>query len=605
MTALRTLTELASHGKVELLVLLGGNPAFTAPADIPFTSVLAKVPHTVHLGLYDNETSSHVEWYLPQAHPFEAWADGLAHDTTVTLAQPLIEPFYRGRTDTELLSLLIDSEAPSRTLVRETHATLVDTAFRQAVHDGVVADSALDPAEPTLLPLKALDLRPDELGPSVTNGLELEFAADSPVYDGRFANNAWLQELPDSLTKLTWGNAALLSPRTAEQLGIEDGELVTLELQGRRLEVPAMHAPGQARGTVKLSLGYGRRRAGLVGGDVPQGIAPVGSDAYPLRTTKTLYFATGVTLRKTGRKAPVATTQHLHTIDARARHAEGSRLGALVRSATLAEFIGDPGFVENRVHEPPSSDMWAPPVTYEGHRWGLAIDLNRCIGCNACMVACQSENNVPVVGQRNVIKGREMHWLRIDRYYAGDPEDPTVAFQPVACQQCEKAPCEQVCPVGATMHSREGLNDMTYNRCIGTRYCSNNCPYKVRRFNFFNYHIDERQPRERVRLMVYNPEVTVRARGVMEKCTFCVQRIQKAKIVAKNARRPVKDGDIVTACQQACPTDAIVFGDLNDTASRVGRLHGIPRAYALLGELNNQPRVRYLARVRNPNPKLA
>jgi molybdopterin-containing oxidoreductase family iron-sulfur binding subunit len=330
----------------------------------------------------------------------------------------------------------------------------------------------------------------------------------------------------------------------------------------------------------------------------------VGSNAYLLRTPATFFFGMGLTLQPTGRKARVATTQHLHAIDARGRDGERARLGMIVREATLAEFIKKPSFPQEAVHQLPLVSMWQAPVAYEGHRWGMTIDAARCIGCNACVVACQSENNIPVVGQENVVKGREMHWLRVDRYYRGDPSHPEVSFQPVLCQHCENAPCEQVCPVGATMHSSEGLNDMSYNRCIGTRYCSNNCPYKVRRFNFFNYHLDDQEPRNRVKQMARNPEVTVRARGVMEKCTFCVQRIQKGKIKAKNARRPLRDGEVLTACQQACPTEAIVFGDLNDPGSRVAQLHGIPRAYALLGELNNRPRIHYLARVRNPNPEL-
>ncbi|HEY5959656.1 MAG TPA: 4Fe-4S dicluster domain-containing protein, partial [Polyangiaceae bacterium] len=406
------------------------------------------------------------------------------------------------------------------------------------------------------------------------------------------------------ITKVTWDNPALFAPSTAESLGITDGDLIELQVDGRKVTSSVVIAPGQAEQSIRLALGWGRSEAGSVGGSVKRNVAPVGTNAYALRTDKSPFILSNASVQKTGKKQLMASTQDLHAIDQRGREGMQARLGMIIRESTLEEFRGKPDFVSETVHHPPLLQMWKPPVSYDGHRWAMSIDLTKCIGCNACMVACQSENNVPVVGKESVSRGREMHWLRVDRYYTGTAEEPNVTFQPVPCQHCENAPCEQVCPVGATMHSKEGLNDMTYNRCIGTRYCSNNCPYKVRRFNYFNFHLDLKKPDQQIRKMVFNPDVTVRFRGVMEKCTFCVQRIQRTKIQSKNDRRPIKDGDIKTACQQACPTDVIVFGDLSDPSSRVARLHARSRSYALLEELNNRPRVQYLARIRNPNPKL-
>jgi molybdopterin-containing oxidoreductase family iron-sulfur binding subunit len=463
--------------------------------------------------------------------------------------------------------------------------------------------------------LSALQFSARELGDSnVSNGaLELVFLPDSKVYDGRFANNSWLQELADPLSKQSWGNAARMSPKTAAELRVGEGDLVQLTLAGRSLELPAIFTPGQAEGTVAVSLGYGRHAAGHVGGLDEAGVEPVGANAYALRTIEAFHIAPSLSVARVGGHQDIATTQDLYAIDPVGKIGSEGRLSELVREATLEEFKKEPHFAREAPREPLLS-LWSDPVSYQGHRWGMSIDLNRCIGCNACVVACVSENNIPVVGKANVIKGREMFWLRVDRYFKGPPEEPQVSFQPIPCQQCENAPCEQVCPVGATMHSHEGLNDMVYNRCIGTRYCSSNCPYKVRRFNYFNYHLDKvgvtpfnvvTDRKKLIQHMAFNPEVTVRARGVMEKCTFCVQRIEKTKIKAKNARRSIQDGEIKTACQQTCPTDAIVFGDLSDSASQVARLQALPRAYALLEELNNRPRVRYLARVRNPHPELA
>jgi len=423
------------------------------------------------------------------------------------------------------------------------------------------------------------------------------------VYDGRWANNAWLQETPDPLTTLTWGNAALVSPATAEAFGLKTGRMVRLSYGGRQVEMAVYVLPGQAPGSVTVELGYGRWAAGLVGGSRAKGVEPVGVDVYRLRGSHGLFFDSGLQLEPTGRRYPLAATQDHHRIDAVGAEARQRRAGWLVREGTWEQYRRDPAFAQREEHHGEPSQLWALPQE-PGHRWAMAVDLSACIGCGACLVACQAENNVPVVGKEQVLRGREMHWIRLDRYFRGDPQAPTVAFQPVMCQQCENAPCEQVCPVAATLHSREGLNDMVYNRCIGTRYCANNCPYKVRRFNFFNYHRDLDGPSGELLKMVYNPEVTVRSRGVMEKCTYCVQRIQAAKIEAKNRAQTVADGQIRTACQEACPTGAIVFGDLSDATSRVSRLHAAERAYAILAELNVRPRTWYLARIRNPHPGL-
>ena len=609
LTAIRELAEEMQTGAVDTLVVLGGNPVYDAPADVPFAGALAKVKTSIHSSLYEDETSSLVDWHLPATHYLETWSDARASNGTLSLAQPLIQPLYGGRSELEVLALLLDDtvRAPLD-IIRRTHGAKLRDRRRwdRAVHDGVVHGTEWPKETPLLKPLPTVALSDREQGGiDVGNGqLELTLVPDAKVYDGRYANNAWLQELPDPFTKLTWDNAILVAPATATALGIDDGEVVTLKVGDRSLTLPAVHAPGQARGSLRVSLGYGRTRAGVVAGSEAQGIASVGASAYALRTTTSPHIVGAVQVTKTGKKVPLATTQHLHAIDQLGREGEASRLGMIVREATLAR-VRDPKYdARHEVHHPKLLNLWRDPVAYDGRKWGMSIDLTKCIGCNACVIACQAENNIPVVGKEQVLKGREMAWIRIDRYYRGEPDNPTVAYQPVACQHCENAPCEQVCPVGATMHSSEGLNDMVYNRCIGTRYCSNNCPYKVRRFNYFNFNLSYQDPKNQVQKMALNPDVTVRSRGVMEKCSFCVQRIQNAKIKAKNARRSLVDGEIVTACQQACPSQAIVFGDLNDAKAKVVEHRGSKRSYALLGELNNRPRIEYLSRVTNPHPAL-
>ena len=410
--------------------------------------------------------------------------------------------------------------------------------------------------------------------------------------------------MPQFLSKLTWDNAALISPQTAARLGLQQGNLVRVTLSGRSIELPVFILPGQAPNSIGLTLGYGRTAAGHVGGDAELGIASVGVDVNPLRSWQSRYVAVGAQVEPLGSTSLLATTQDHHAIDRLGLEETGRRVGELVREATLEHYRQDPHCIHHGHHEVAADPLWTE-TTYEGQAWGMAIDLNKCIGCNACVTACQAENNVPIVGKQQVARGREMHWLRVDRYFTGDVDNPQAVHQPVACHHCETAPCEQVCPVAATVHSTEGLNDMVYNRCIGTRYCANNCPYKVRRFNFFNYRQELNDPDRQLVQLVMNPEVTVRSRGVMEKCTYCVQRIQAVKIDARNERRTIADGEIVTACQQACPTRAIEFGDLNKQGSRVAQAHASPRSYGMLAELNVRPRTRYLARIRNPHPRLS
>jgi len=597
------LRELAT-GSITTLVILDGNPVATAPADLDVAAAFARAGVTIHLADQVDATSRCCTWHLPRAHFLETWSDAVAADGSVLSGQPLIEPLFGSRSDLELLALLLGDPAPrGHDLVRATFHQLTggsgqapqnnprfEERWRRFLHDGFLADAP--PPETPPLAGGALDLGP---GPAPAAGdLELIIAPDSRLHDGRFADNAWLQELPDFATKVVWDNVAALSPATAAALDLRHGDLVELEFCGRRQLMPAYVLPGHAPHAVTITLGYGRRDCGRVGREV-------GHDAYALRPSDAPHGGPGLAVRKTGRTYPLSCTQDHHAIDPRGYQEREQRVGSLVREAELEHYLADPEFVDHLgIHHPPLVSLWTEKE-YTGHKWGMSIDLGVCTGCNACAVACQAENNIPVVGKVEVGRSREMHWLRIDRYFQGDPEQPTIAAQPVACAHCELAPCESVCPVAATVHTEEGLNAMVYNRCVGTRYCANNCPFKVRRFNFFN-NLDALTELDKMRL---NPEVTARSRGVMEKCTYCVQRIQKAKIKAKNARRPLRDGDIVPACAQTCPTEAIVFGDLNDPASRVSQARADKRSYDLLAYLNIKPRTSYLARIRNPHPALA
>jgi molybdopterin-containing oxidoreductase family iron-sulfur binding subunit len=584
-------------------VILDSNPAYTAPVDLKFAAALAQVPFSVHLGGYEDETAALCRWHLPQTHFLEAWGDARAYDGTLSLIQPLIAPLYDTRTAHEVVAVLSEELARSNhDIVQgywQKHPNHTGTddfrAFwRGALNDGVVPDSAAPTQTVTLAAnfnSTPTVTAPTVIAPTVApptpdaGTLELQFCPDPKVWDGRYANNGWLQELPEPLNKLTWDNAALVSPRTAQDLHLADGEEVEVRSHGNSLLAPILILPGHPDAAVTLALGYGRTRVGSVG-------AGVGSNAYLLRTSDAPWFGGGCELHRTGRTLPLAITHSHHTMEGR----------DIVRAGTLTQFRRDPDFV----HRAPDSEERPPSLYpdwhYPEYAWAMSIDLSVCIGCNACVLACQAENNIAIVGKSEVLRGREMHWIRIDRYYEGkDLDHPTATyFMPIPCMQCEHAPCELVCPPGATMHNRDGLNQMVYNRCIGTRYCSNNCPYKVRRFNFLPY--SDQAPL--IQLM-RNPEVTVRTRGVMEKCTYCVQRIENAKIAADKEDRLVRDGEVVTACAQACPTQAIVFGNLADRESRVSRLKQEPHNYGLLAELDTRPRTTYLARITDPNPRLS
>ncbi|HUJ29131.1 MAG TPA: 4Fe-4S dicluster domain-containing protein [Myxococcales bacterium] len=583
--ALRELCEEMRRGAVDTLVITAWNPAYGAPFDLNFGKALSQVSHSVYLSLYADETAERAGWTVPALHPLESWADGRAHDGTVTFQQPLISPLYAGATAAEVLAAFLgEGDRTAYTQLREFWQQRFEAgAWEKWLSDGFVAGTATPPETPGIKH-DAILAEANKVAPAETvPGLEVNIVPDSRVWDGRFANVGWLQELPDPVTKLTWDNAALLSPATAQQLGLSQGDLVDLGLHGPPVHAPVVIAPGHADGCVTVSLGYGRRSQaeGLCNG--------VGFDTAALRHSDAPWFAPGLTLTPTGARYQLGQTQEHHSMEGRLI-AASTTLKDLAQTAE--ELSGHRG-VPLTFHR---------PVEYPGYRWGMAIDLSRCTGCSACMVACIAENNIPVVGKDRVVRSREMHWIRVDRYFTGaDISNPGVVVQPLMCVQCESAPCEYVCPVNATVHSDEGLNEMIYNRCVGTRYCSNNCPYKVRRFNFFAYTNNFSETEK----MAFNPDVTVRSRGVMEKCTYCVQRIERARISTRLQERNIRDGEVRTACQQACPSNAIAFGDLNDLGAAVSQQHASPRRYDLLHELGTRPRTAYLARVTNPNPELA
>jgi MoCo/4Fe-4S cofactor protein with predicted Tat translocation signal len=625
MDSLKQLVEDMRQDRVKLLIVLAVNPVYSAPADFKFADALDHVPLRMHFGLYQDETARRCDWHLNEAHFLETWGDGRAFDGTATVMQPLIEPLYRGRSAIELVAFLATlQETPGEELVRahwrdysrqQTRGAKTDDAFenfwKTSLHDGTVLGTGFPHKSVTLADNWQRHLPPPASASSPDAGFEINFAPDPTIYDGSFANNGWLQELPKPSTTLTWDNAALMSPATARQLGIAFGEyahggehggfkmpLVDLTVEGRSVSAPAWIVPGHADGAITLHFGYGREFAGRVGGSRDRRL---GVNAYALRTSTKPWFASGLQLEVTTRTHVLACTQQHHLMENR----------DLVRAATLDEYRRNPEFADAPTKERESEESrraptpldFYPEVDYSPptNKWGMVIDLTTCVGCKACVVACQAENNIPVVGKDQVLAGREMHWLRVDRYVGGTADEPQeFHFQPVPCMHCERAPCEYVCPVEATVHSAEGLNDMVYNRCVGTRFCSNNCSYKVRRFNFFHYADFETGS---LRLQ-YNPDVTVRSRGVMEKCTYCVQRIRHAQIDADREERPIADGEVITACQAACPAGAIVFGDLNDAGGAVAKLRSSPLNYSLLEELGTRPRTTYLAAVRNPNPEL-
>jgi molybdopterin-containing oxidoreductase family iron-sulfur binding subunit len=593
LASLRDLVKDMESGAVDLLVVLGGNPVYTTPPDMKFADAMNRVGQRVHLSLHHDETSALCHWQVPEAHFLEAWSDARAFDGTLSIVQPLIAPLYGGKSAHEVVAAL--SDRPERNgydIVREFHKVDAqhENEWRRWLHDGVIPNTAYQPKSVTA---KLSALSPQ---PSAVSGFEIAFRNDPCILDGRFANNGWLQELPKPITKLTWDNAVIVSPATAEKLraantpafrGGERGNIVSdvveIAVGGRKVRGALLPVAGHPDDCATLHLGYGRTRAGRVGDNT-------GFDVNPLRTSAALWSAAGAQVTKTGDEYPLACTQYHHLMEGR----------GLIRVATREEFEKDPKSMHEGDETPARTITLYPEFKYDGYRWGMAIDVNACIGCNACVVGCQAENNIPVIGKDQVMRGREMHWIRVDTYYRGPAENPETYFQPLPCMQCENAPCEVVCPVGATVHSHEGLNDMVYNRCVGTRYCSNNCPYKVRRFNFLLYQ-DWDTPSLK---LLRNPDVSIRSRGVMEKCTYCVQRINEAKIDSEKGDRRIKDGDIKTACQQTCPADAIVFGDLNDPNSRVAQLQKDQRNYSLLGELNTRPRTTYLGAIRNPNPEL-
>jgi molybdopterin-containing oxidoreductase family iron-sulfur binding subunit len=658
--SLNELVSAMDAGQVELLVISGLNPVYSAPADLKFAEKLRKVPLIVYHGLHVDETALLSHWNVADTHPLESWGDARAYDGTVTIIQPLIAPLYEGRSIYEVIGSF--SSQPDRRgyqIVKDywTRAFAggagwtiraaggqpfkdAETFWRRALHDGLIPGTAFAdggpatafvpapkaatgaaaaagtataagtaataaqpapentvavpnaaPAQATPAPSAAAAPAQAQPAPAATpeGGLEIIFRPDPTIWDGRFANNGWLQELPKPLTKVTWDTTAWISPQLAKERGLSDGDLIELKYRGNTMHLPVFRVPGHPPRSVTVFLGYGRKTAGRVGTAAKEA---EGFNAYLLRTSDAPWFGQGLEIAKTGGRYLLATTQEHHLM-------EGRRP---VRVATLEQYKTEPAIIEEQGEKPAKTLTLYADHPYDGNKWGMAIDLTTCTGCSACTMACVAENNIPVVGKEQVADGREMHWIRVDHYFTGNDFDTAVEayHQPVPCMQCENAPCEVVCPVAATTHSSEGLNDMVYNRCVGTRYCSNNCPYKVRRFNFLLYQDWTTTSLEPLR----NPDVTVRSRGVMEKCTYCVQRINQARIDAKRDDRAIRDGEIVTACQAACPSDAIVFGNLNDPNSQVSRLKTQERNYGLLDELNTRPRTTYLAALRNPNPEL-
>jgi molybdopterin-containing oxidoreductase family iron-sulfur binding subunit len=596
---LKMVADAVRSGAATTLVVIGANPAYTGPVDEDFASVIERAGNSIHLGLFEDETGSRCLWHLNRAHALESWGDTRNPDGTVLLQQPVILPLYGGKTAAQFIAALMgNGEAQAQALVRETHAARfpeadAERAWRRSLHAGAIEGSAdYRTVTPKADFAKVAELAAKAPAAPASGEVEVVFAQDAKLFDGRFANNGWLQELPDPMTKVTWDNAALLDSVAAERLGVKTGSMVNVEVNGRTLAMAAYVMPGIAQGTVVLNLGYGRTAAGRVGN-------AVGFNTYRLRTSAQPWIAAGKVTRASG-SYKLALTQDHHVIDSVGFKEREKRIPQMVREQTAADHQAHPDHARHVVHATPPVNLWKPHE-YTGYKWGMAIDLNACTGCNACVVACNAENNVPIVGKEQVWRGREMHWIRIDRYYRGAVENPQAVHMPLTCVHCENAPCEQVCPVAATVHDDEGINVMVYNRCIGTRYCSNNCPYKVRRFNFFSYTGDLTETEK----MRQNPEVTVRMRGVMEKCTYCYQRIAKAKITAKNEGRKVRDGEIRTACQVTCPAQAIVFGDLADRESQVSKLHAQARSYETLEFLHLRQRTLFLAKVRNPHPDLA
>lgn len=623
--ALAGVVEALNNEEIDTVVIVGGNPAFNAPSDLNMNEALAKAEHVIHLSDYYDETSQIASWHVNRAHFLEAWGDGYSFTGASSIIQPQIKPLHGGKSEIEFLNtILTGQESNGYDLVRQTWQQELGSGnfqnrWEQILHDGINTENNFSEVTPSVQGNVAGGLQ-ETLSAAGEEGIEVVIRPDSKLFDGRYANNGWLQELPDPMTKITWDNVALMSPKTAEQFGIEKAglgvaevEIITLNVNGQQVNLPAWIQPGHADDSITVTVGYGRENMGRVADNT-------GTNTYPLRTTESMLFATNVSVNNTGELYEIACTQDHSSMEGR----------SILRHATLQEYRDNPDFstyesqyeaelpgqalADEKGHDDPLTIFDAiSEQDYPDYQpqWGMTVDLNSCIGCGTCTIACQAENNIPVIGKDEVNNGREMHWIRTDRYFVGDDvNDPKAMHQPVPCMHCELAPCEQVCPVAATTHSEDGMNQMTYNRCIGTRYCANNCPYKVRRFNFFNYSkeflTDGSEPE--VIQMAMNPEVTVRFRGVMEKCTYCVQRVNRAKIQTQletdGSMKP-EDGTVQTACQQACPADAIYFGDLTDPDSKVSETKRNNRNYLLLEELNTRPRTSYLAKITNPNPALA
>ncbi|MBI2608917.1 MAG: 4Fe-4S dicluster domain-containing protein [Deltaproteobacteria bacterium] len=583
------LIEELEKEKVDVLITLGGNPVYHLGEK--FREALSKVKESIRVSLYEDETAHSSTYIAPLSHYLESWSDQEPETGLYSVGQPTIQPLYPSKSMGEVLVLWgaalekkeIDALQVWRNAIKSYAQKSTNTTWKKLLHDGVVKTDKISPQnyefnmaalESTLM-LVASRAERNDSGDDI---FELQLEPSSKVWDGRFANSAWLQELPHPVTKVTWDNVASMSPETAKNLNVTQENKIEITANGASLVLPVFIQPGLAQNVITTEIGYGRTHAGSVG-------SHVGVNVFPL------IQATNIKVQKVSGSHEVATTQKHHDLMGR----------PIIFESTLEEYKQEPDFPKKQHHVPEMHSMYKNDHEYKGHKWGMTIDLNSCVGCNGCVTACDSENNIPVVGKEQVLKGREMQWMRIDRYYDTTNEhSPTVLHQPMLCQHCENAPCENVCPVVATTHSDEGLNQMIYNRCVGTRYCANNCPYKVRRFNFFNFNYDMQSPEE----LGKNPDVTVRFRGVMEKCSFCVQRIHDGKHAAKMEGVSLQDGKIKTACQQACPAEAIVFGDLNDPNSSVSKLSNLSHGYHVLGDLNVKPSITYLAKVRNYHPNL-
>jgi Fe-S-cluster-containing dehydrogenase component len=580
----RGIAELAHElgsGQADTILIFGGNPVFDAPANLEFEKVLSRTRFSLHLSIYDDETSAGCHWHVPENHFLESWSDAIASDGTTSIIQPLIAPLYAGYSRHQLLALFLgQTSTQDHDIVRDYWRSNgkwddFEKQWRQGLSDGILP---LNLAPIIANPLDGNSPQPDAASADGAQEIELSFHPDPTLWDGRFANNGWLQELPKPFTRITWDNPALISPALAQEFQLVNGDFIEIATDKGALEIPVWILPGQAKRTISLYLGGGRIRAGRVGNGA-------GFNSYRIRQVESLWFIDNATIRKTGAFHQLVSTQFHHGMQGRDP----------VQTRTPEEFKQQQ-IPKKKIAEKPEPDQtlynFSEMLTAE-HQWGMVINLNTCIGCNACIIACQSENNIPVVGRDQVWRGREMHWIRLDHYYEGEPDSPKLYHQPVPCMHCETAPCELVCPVEATLHSAEGLNQQVYNRCIGTRYCSNNCPYKVRRFNFLQFADTTTQSLQ----LGWNPQVTVRSRGVMERCSYCVQRIRAVEVGAEKEHRRIKDEEIVPACAQVCPAQAITFGDIKEKDSLVAELKRSALNYGLLEELNTRPRTTYLAKV--------